>query len=165
MRWFCGAARGFTYRVKDNSNKEVLTFERRFQCCSGCCWCADSDSCAWELEVRAGTERLGSVRQMKSLWKPYMSIILNDGDTFGEFRGPCCVCSCCGCCGDVEFPLFASDSFIIGKVSKQWTGTAREFFTDSDNFSCTFPLDMTVNGKACILAAAFLIDMMFFEQN
>lgn len=45
----------------------------------------------------------------------------------------------------------------IGKISKQWSGFAREVFTDADFFGITFPLDLDVRMKAVLLGALFLI--------
>lgn len=69
MRICCGKSRGFTYRVFDNANnvaspsltgddlqgplKEVMNVIREFKCCSGCCWCANSDHCAFLVRVEA----------------------------------------------------------------------------------------------------------------
>jgi len=36
----------------------------------------------------------------------------------------------------------------IGKISKQWSGLAREIFTDADFFGINFPLDLDVRMKA-----------------
>ena len=32
----------------------------------------------------------------------------------------------------------------VGMITKQWTGFAKEAFTDSDNFGISFPLDLDV---------------------
>ena len=53
----------------------------------------------------------------------------------------------------------------IGKISKQWTGLAREAFTDADNFGVNFPMDTAVKNKALLIGAVFLIDFMFFEKS
>lgn len=45
----------------------------------------------------------------------------------------------------------------VGKISKQWTGLAKEAFTDADNFGITFPIDLDVKMKATLLGAVFLI--------
>ena len=50
-------------------------------------------------------------------------------------------------------------------VTKQWTGLVKEAFTDADNFSLTFPIDLDVKIKATLLGAVFLIDFMFFEKK
>lgn len=51
----------------------------------------------------------------------------------------------------------------VGKISKQWTGLAKEVFTDSDNFGITFPIDLDVKMKATLLGAVFLIVSMKSE--
>lgn len=53
----------------------------------------------------------------------------------------------------------------VGKISKQWSGLAKEIFTDADNFGIQFPMDLDVKMKATMLAACFLIDFMYFEDN
>ena len=45
----------------------------------------------------------------------------------------------------------------VGKVTKQWSGPAKELFTDADNFGVTFPIDLDVKCKITLLAAVFLI--------
>lgn len=68
----------------------------------------------------------------------------------------------------------------VGKISKQWSGLAREMFTDADFFGISFPMDLDVRMKAVMLGACFLIVRqfssacqralhlevsMFFEEN
>lgn len=45
----------------------------------------------------------------------------------------------------------------IGRIQKQWSGLAKEIFTDADNFGITFPMDLDVKMKAILLGACFLI--------
>lgn len=45
----------------------------------------------------------------------------------------------------------------VGKISKQWSGMAREFFTDVDYFGVSFPMHLDVYTKATLLAACMLI--------
>lgn len=45
----------------------------------------------------------------------------------------------------------------VGKISKQWSGLAREMFTDADFFGISFPMDLDVRMKAVMLGACFLI--------
>ena len=76
-------------------------------------------------------------------------------------EGPFCAVSCCG---DVNFEIKTKDDASVGKITKQWSGFAKEAFTDADNFGITFPLDLDVKVKAVLVGAVFLIDFMFFEQ-
>ncbi|KHJ80049.1 hypothetical protein OESDEN_20286 [Oesophagostomum dentatum] len=41
----------------------------------------------------------------------------------------------------------------------------QEMLTDADTFSATFPLNLDVNVKAGLLAATFLIDFLYFEDE
>jgi hypothetical protein len=45
----------------------------------------------------------------------------------------------------------------VGLISKQWSGIAREAFTDADLFGISFPMDLDVKMKAVMLGACFLI--------
>lgn len=45
----------------------------------------------------------------------------------------------------------------VGKISKQWSGLAREMFTDADFFGINFPMDLDARMKAVMLGACFLI--------
>lgn len=53
--------------------------------------------------------------------------------------------------------MSADGSTKVGKISKQWTGLVKEYFTDADNFGVSFPMDLDVRMKAVTLAACFLI--------
>lgn len=53
----------------------------------------------------------------------------------------------------------------VGRINKQWSGLAREMFTDADHFGISFPIDLDVKIKAVLLGACFLIDVMFFEKS
>ena len=69
------------------------------------------------------------------------------------------------CCGDVEFRVVdVQTGEQVGLVTKQWSGMAKEVFTDADNFGISFPLDLDVKVKATLLGALFLIDYMYYED-
>ena len=50
-------------------------------------------------------------------------------------------------------------------ISKMFVATLagglKELFTDADVFRCTFPLDLSVTTKACLLGAAILIVSLY----
>lgn len=57
-----------------------------------------------------------------------------------------------------QFQVYSKDGETkVGKITKQWSGLAREAFTDSDYFGITFPMDLDVKIKAVLLGACFLI--------
>ena len=90
-------------------------------------------------------------------------------------------CGVCDCCSDIDFNImslrnesevrgihrldFFKPRLQIGKITKQWSGIEKEFFTDAQNFGVTFPIDLDVKMKATLLGATFLIDFMYFENN
>ena len=53
--------------------------------------------------------------------------------------------------------MLGTDGTKVGQITKQWTGFAKEMFTDADNFGISFPLDLDVKIKAVALGAVFLI--------
>lgn len=53
----------------------------------------------------------------------------------------------------------------IGRVTKQWSGLGREMFTDADTFQILFGgAEQNRELRLLILAAAFAIDLDFFEN-
>ena len=98
---------------------------------------------------------LGTIEQDWSLWSPQFSIKNGAGETVLKIDGPCCTWSLCG---NVEFTVMSVDGATkVGKITKQWSGIAREMFTDSDLFGVSFPMDLDVQVKAVLLATTFLI--------
>ena len=53
--------------------------------------------------------------------------------------------------------LSADGETEVGKISKQWVGFVKEAFTDADTFGISFPLDLSVQVKAILIGACFLI--------
>lgn len=165
MRQCCGSARGFIVHITDNFGQEVIRVTREFKCCAGCCWCADSDICGYELRVEAPVGNVcGYVRQLQSGWSPRYALRDATGEDVLYVEGPCCVVNGICCTWDQEFKVLTRDrANQVGVVSKQWSGLVREYFTDATNFNASFPIDLDVRMKAVVLSAAFLIDFMFFE--
>lgn len=58
--------------------------------------------------------------------------------------------------------ITTNDGQQVGKISKQWSGLAREMFTDADFFGISFPMDLDVKMKAVMLGACFLIVSAYF---
>lgn len=146
-------------KVFDNMQREVIHLSRPLRCQCCCCPC-----CLQEIEIQSppGTV-IGYVEQKWTWWKAKLEIQDAQRQPIMVVNGPCCPCSCGS---DVEFPLNSLDgSSEIGMISKQWTGLAREMFTDAENFGVRFPLDLDVKYKAILMGATFLIDFMFFEHS
>lgn len=163
-RQLCGQSRKFKIVVADNSKNTIFTIKRPFKCCAdgfcGCCGCCQDEV---KIEAADGTN-LGYVRQACSFMKPRYTILNDDKDEMFEIEGPCCRCTLCQ--PKIDFPVRPIGSEkIIANINKQWSGLAREFFTDSDNFGVTFPMDLDVKLKATLMGAVFLIDFMYFEKS
>ncbi|XP_029070227.1 phospholipid scramblase 1 isoform X2 [Monodon monoceros] len=155
----CGPSRPFTMRILDNMGREVITLERPLRCTSCCFPC-----CLQEIEIQAPPGvPVGYVTQTWHPCLPKFTLQNERREDVLRLTGPCIVCSCCA---DVDFEIKSlDDKYVVGKISKQWTGLVRELFTDVDNFGIQFPLDLDVKMKAVMLGACFLIDFMFFEMT
>ena len=107
---------------------------------------------------------IGTIEQDWSLIHPRYTVRDEAGNAVLRIEGPFCTLSWCG--SDVEFKVLSGDGNTeVGMISKQWSGFAKEAFTDSDNFGVNFPVDLDVKIKATLLGAVFLIDFMFFEKS
>ncbi|XP_050333884.1 phospholipid scramblase 2-like isoform X1 [Bactrocera neohumeralis] len=157
-RNMCGSARPFDMKVFDNFRNEVIHMYRPLAC-SQCCF----PGCLQTMEVSAPPGNvIGTIEQEWSICSPSFRIKNHIGDTVLRIEGPICTFSMCG---DVEFKVVSLTGEPVGKISKQWSGLAREIFTDADFFGITFPMDLDVRMKAVLLGATFLIDAMFFEKQ
>ncbi|XP_005111960.1 phospholipid scramblase 2 [Aplysia californica] len=158
-RCCCGASRPFDMKILDNHKKEVMHLSRPLRCST--CWCP---CCLQKMTVEAPKGSvIGFVRQAWSCCHPKYKVNNAEDDTVLRIKGPCCRCNICG---DIEFEVTSPDeSTHVGQITKQWSGLAKEIFTDADNFGVTFPIDLDVKTKATTLGAVFLIDFMYFEQD
>ena len=144
--------------------------------------------CLQEMEITARGITIGWILQKADFCNPVFQVCDADKQVVLEIKGPICAFSCC--CSDVKFEVLIcctvfSDEYEfnlssndlcwlkvltvngekVGKITKQWSGLAREAFTDSDNFGINFPMDLDVRCKATLLAAVFLIVSFFYYQN
>ena len=161
MRQCCTINRPFQLQILDNANNEVIRMERPFSCSTNfcCIWCPQT------MEVQAPIGQVaGYVRQNVSCWNPSFSIQDAEEREVLHMSGSMAAICCRGCYGDIDFELTTLDGTSVGKVSKQWGGLAKEYFTTADNFGIKFPMDLDVKMKAVVMGACFLIDFVFFEQ-
>lgn len=146
-------------KLFDANKREVMSMYRPLRCDTCFFPC-----CLQELEVCAPPGNpIGSVSQNWSIFKPSFDVKNASGETVLKIEGPFCTFSICG---NVEFQVLSRDGSVqVGKISKRWSGLAREIFTDADYFGISFPMDLDVNVKAVLVGACFLIDFMFFEKK
>lgn len=151
--------RPFDLKVFDLQQNEVLSLERPLACDQCCFPC-----CLQKMFVRTPAGHfIGSIEQLWSICFPRFVIKNALGDIVLRIEGPFCKYSICG--NNVEFKILTFTGVEIGKISKKWSGLAREIFTDSDFFGINFPIDLDTQMKAVMLGACFLIDAMFFEES
>ncbi|KAL3250789.1 hypothetical protein MRX96_055365 [Rhipicephalus microplus] len=159
-RCCCGPRRCLEIDVFDSTNTVVIHIVRPLRCSNFCCFC-----CLQEMEVQAppGTP-IAQIRQRWSICHPYFTIYSPENEPALHVVGPICTESLpCKC--DVKFEVRSMNGVTIGAVTKEWGGLVKEYFTDSDSFNVSFPLDLDVNMKAALLALSLLIDYMFFEDS
>jgi len=156
-RQCCGAQRPFQMSMTNNAGVEVMRIDRPLRCQGCCCFC-----CLQELTVTVGGTETGYLKQQCSLLRPVYSVLDQSGEEVLQIRGPVCTDFCCG---NVEFDVLSVDGTEVGKIVKNFSGFLKEIFTDADTFSVSFPVDLDVKVKATLLAAVFLIDFMYFENN
>jgi hypothetical protein len=168
----CKNRRGFDMKIVDNTQREVIHAKRDFNCfattccCLACCGCTQH---AIVVESPPGVV-IGKINNKCSLWKQTFSISLgNEESGFNEVLeivGPCCMNRGCFVCCDISFSVVSSATGdTVGHLKKQFSGMAKEVFTDADNFSVSFPRDLDVRAKAVMICSVFLIDFLFFEDN
>lgn len=156
---WCGPARCFEMNMVDYRGETVMRIVRPLRCTSCLCFC-----CLQKIQVEAppGTP-IGSVSQQWSICYPTFTVYGRDGQPALNIVGPICTQSVpCAC--DVKFEVQSLNGVGVGAITKKWTGLIKELFTDADNFGISFPKDLDVHVKAALLAAAMLIDFMFFES-
>ncbi|XP_055304796.1 phospholipid scramblase 1-like [Sitodiplosis mosellana] len=152
-----GSVRPYDMKVMDVYQNEVIHFYRPLACSSCCFPC-----CLQSIEVTSSGQVIGRVEQEWTLCYPHYSIKNHSGETVLRIEGPLCKFSCGN---DVDFNILSLDGTQVGKISKQWSGLARELFTDTDYFGISFPMDLDVRMKAVMLGACMLINSMFYEHD
>lgn len=136
--------------IKDVTGRDVLLIDRPVNC-SLCCGLCLPDS----VTVTApGGQLLGSVVQEFAFLQPRFALKNAAGQTVLKVEGPFCTMSCFG---NVPFEVRDQLGNPVGQIAKQWGGFVREFFTDADYFTASFPAALDIPMKAVCLAALFLI--------
>lgn len=156
----CGTNRPFDMTIKDTNGIEVIHLYRPLACFA-CCF----PSCRPSIDIYAPPgNNVGRVEQEWTCINQRFKIKDAAGNIALRIQGPCCTMSCCG--SDVEFQVLSADGAVeVGKISKKWSGVAREAFTDADNFGISFPADLDNRMKAVMIGACMLIDFMYFETS
>eukprot|EP00946_MAST-07B_sp_MAST-7B-sp1_P001641 g1641.t1 len=148
MRQCCKSNRSFVLHIQDLDNHPVLVVERPYRF-------------YWqEILVRdpGSGSVLGTVTRSFAILSRTFEVRDRDGAHLFN----------------ISSPLFSPWTFYLtdprtqaqlGMVQKKWSGLAQELFTDADNFGIEFPSSLPRSSKSLLLAAVFLIDFMYFEDN
>ncbi|OCT57631.1 hypothetical protein XELAEV_18003275mg [Xenopus laevis] len=154
----CGPARSCSLRLCDYSNEEVLRFCRPYRvdmCCLFCCLMA--------ISVFSSSDNLiGSVRQRWSLFSPSLAVCDADGKTIMEIKGSW---SATRCHTDQEFQVTSLDGQLLAVIWKRWPGFNMDYNMDHDFFGINISATLSTAEIALLLAAAFLLNYMFFEMS
>nr|CAX70164.1 Phospholipid scramblase 3 [Schistosoma japonicum]CAX70165.1 Phospholipid scramblase 3 [Schistosoma japonicum] len=164
-RIFCGSSRSFVLHIVNDNNAEVIRVIRPFRCeWYPCFTCVEFFQVEVEVQSPVDTT-IGYVKRVFNGCLLDYHIQDSNGNTVLQLRGPkYCVCECWGL--DIVFKVTSADgSEEIGEITRSWSGIVKELFTDADNFSISFPLDLDVKIKAILLGAVFLIDFSYFENS
>jgi len=156
-RQIFGPARPFELKILSNTNQIVTNAIRPLRC-GPPLFCCPGLIQSMEVHGPTGVP-LGRVQQN---WNIVPSYTCYDAAEVKicDIKGPLCYFTFC----DVEFTLEGEGGQPIGSISKKFSGL-QEFFTDADNFGVQFPIGMSVEHKAVILNAVFLIDFNYFEES
>ncbi|XP_064468736.1 phospholipid scramblase 2-like isoform X2 [Ornithodoros turicata] len=157
-------ARCFQMFVVDNQCRAVMRFVRPLRCEStfrNCCFCC----LLQDMQVETPPNQLvGSVREVCSVCQPTFHVCDTSGKPVLRVQGPVITTSCPGAM-DVKYKILTLNGKEIGIISKLWGGVLKEMLTDADTFSVTFPVDLDVRVKACLIGCAMLFDYMYFETD
>ena len=143
VKQILGSHRKVNLKVLDNSKTEALSIERPFFLLN----------CNATVKLSNG-KILGYIKQTKWL-----------GNKTFEFLGPdkkkifTCKCKIPKIW---TFNIFIDDEQ-VGQILKKWSGSGREFFTDSDTFFVDFEKIKDDTLRHAVLAMAFIIDLRAFE--
>ena len=102
------------------------------------------------------------MRERATWINPVYHVFDGVGNHVLKIRGPWCHVALCD---DVNFRVLDTSGTEIANIAKKWRGCLREALTDADNFEINFIEVVETDLKVLILAATFLIDMMYYEMS
>ena len=106
----------------------------------------------------------GIVRERATWCYPVFHIFDSLGSAILKVRGPMFHFGTCG--ENVPFDVISQENGgQVATITKLWGGCCRDAVLDADNFVIEFLLNTSVEEKALVIATAFLIDLMYFENS
>ncbi|XP_017277833.1 phospholipid scramblase family member 5 [Kryptolebias marmoratus] len=154
----CGPARACSLQGFDCQGRQVFYFERPFgvdACCLGCCL----------MEMRAYSPQkhlVGTVCQRWSMFTPLLEVCGSDGASKVRIQGSCCPCRCSS---NQQLQVVSNIGEPMGTIWKKWPGFSDEQNMDHEYFGLEVLPSLESQTKLLLLAAAFLLNHMFFEMS
>jgi uncharacterized protein YxjI len=144
-RQFLGSRRSFTLEIGTVAGEVALTLHRPYT------WFLS------EMEVRGAQGRtLGRIDQRWRFFSRRLDLLSPTGEVLAFLYGPLFK--------PWTFQLIQGETE-VGKIQKRWSGLLTEAFTNADNFTLQFSHGLDPRLRPLTLAAAFLIDFLYFEQR
>ena len=144
-RQFLKALRPFTIRLSSPQGTGLFRLTRPFRF-----YFHELDVC------KSNGAPLGTIKRRFSVLRRIYSVLDRNGNEIFQLFGPLL--------HPWTFEIRKGDRS-LGKITKKWSGLAKESFTDADNFGISFPRRTDLSHKAVLLGAVFLIDFVHFENS
>lgn len=168
-RFCCGPARELQFQICDTTGKSIIQVSRPFKCsgiCCGICY----PYCTQELTVSINNETAGTIRERATWCYPVYHIFDSLGAPLLKIRGPFCHFGCC--LEDVAFVVTTAKESenpnrCVATITKKWNGWVNSGVLDVAAFIIDFEpsISISVEERALIFSAAFLIDLMYYENG
>ena len=112
----------------------------------------------------------GTIRERATWCYPVYHIFDSLGAPLLKIRGPFCHFGCC--LEDVPFIVTTADESddpnqYVATITKKWNGWLGSGLVDADAFVINFKpsSNLSIEEKSLIFSAAFLIDLMYYEDG
>ncbi|XP_031632031.1 phospholipid scramblase 1-like, partial [Contarinia nasturtii] len=148
--FFLGSGRPFNMKILDNRHVEVLHL-----------YCPAALGFTDSIEVSTSSGQIfGRIRQKYTLVYPNFKVKNHKNETILHIVGPAVKMRL----GDVVIKVRSLNDREVGRISKRWSGLARESFTEADHFGISFPMDLDVRVIATLLGAVLLIGLVLVNE-
>ena len=157
MRQCCKSNRSFKLHVRDHNNDPVLLIDRPYRFFWQELLVTDVSGASGASDFTSPPV-LGTIQRSFTCCSRTFNVIDASGRKLFKISS--------GIFSPWSFYLYdATTGAELGKIQKKWSGLAQELFTAADNFGIEYPRGLPKEHKALLLAATFLIDFMYFEDN
>ncbi|KAL4469075.1 hypothetical protein ABPG72_007754 [Tetrahymena utriculariae] len=150
------------------SSSTFIQMQRPFKC-TCCCW--NRPELSVTIVENGQNQYLGKVREPFRFCDLAVEIEDATGNIKFIIEGSCCQLGyiCMGCpfqsCQEFTFEVKNPSGEIITRILKKSAGCLKSCIGKSDNFTIGFPAGLSPEDKALFMAAALLIDYMYFENK